>query len=180
MTFLGPSAFLLTHTTSIVECSTRRICEVIPPVPSSPSSASKRKPKHGRVQDIWAPAASGVEAELDARFALICKPEIWATGSRCPVIDPNATFASQNTDAGSGKQRPHNPLTAVTTLLVEPHLLDTFGLAPGLGLGVMWVQLMRMEDMHGEVVGGPPRSRRPSGITKILPVFSPVSNPRLL
>ncbi|KAI6106835.1 hypothetical protein EDD16DRAFT_1626035 [Pisolithus croceorrhizus] len=45
-------AFPLTHTTSIVECSAWHICEVVPPVPSSPSSAPERKPKHGRMQDV--------------------------------------------------------------------------------------------------------------------------------
>ncbi|KAI6135232.1 hypothetical protein EDD17DRAFT_1893988 [Pisolithus thermaeus] len=188
MTFLGPSVFPLTHTTGIVECSTRRIREVIPPAPSSPTSAGKRKPKHGRVQDTWAPAASGVEAELDARFAKvilapwdrfggdISEPEIWAT-SRGPVIDPNVSVDSQNTDAGSGKQIPHDPLTDDVTLLVEPHLLDTLGLVPGLGLGAMWVQLVRMDDMDGEAVDGPPRTTRPKtfwyheDLTGIFPSF---------
>ncbi|KAI6042833.1 hypothetical protein EDC04DRAFT_2563698 [Pisolithus marmoratus] len=155
MTFLGPSVFPLTHTTGIVECSTRRVREVIPPAPSSPSSTRKRKPKSSHIQETWVS-----KPELDARFGKvvlapwdriggdISKPEIWAT-SRGPVIDPNASGDSQSTNTGGGTQSPHNPLTDDITLLVEPHLLDTLGLAPGLGLGAMWVQIVRLEDMEG-------------------------------
>lgn len=185
MAFLGPSVFPLTHTTGIVECSTRRVREVIAPTSSSPSSATKRKPKHKDGQEAWVPAASGVEAELDARFAKvvlapwdrfggdISKPEIWAT-SRGPVIDPNVSSDSQNTKTG---ETPHNPLTDDITLLVEPHLIDTLGVVPGLGLGAMWVQLVRLEDKEGEVVSSKSRTACPKifwyheDLTGIFPSF---------
>ncbi|KAG6329811.1 hypothetical protein ID866_9279 [Astraeus odoratus] len=162
MTFLGPSVFSLTHTTGIVECSTRRVREVHPPAQSSQTSSSgKKNSKRKRTEgsEAWAPSANGVEAELDALFAKvvlapwgvecgdISKPEIWST-SRGLVVDPNATSNSNEQDAvgSEGKQKPHNPLTDDITLLVEPRLVDSFGLVPGLGLGAMWVQLVRQDE----------------------------------
>ncbi|KAL4081360.1 hypothetical protein V8B97DRAFT_13831 [Scleroderma yunnanense] len=161
MTFLGPTVLPLTHTTGIVECSTRRVREVHPPatVSSNPSSGKRcGKRKRGNAEEPWVPSASGVEAELDAKFAKvvltpwgfeggdISKPEIWET-SRGSVIDPNSTSGStSDSTGGDGKQKPHNPLTDDIVLLVQPHLLDTFALVPGLGLGAMWIQLARTEN----------------------------------
>lgn len=177
MTFLGPTVFTLTHTTGIVEFSTRRVREVHPPTLSSKASSGKRsaKRKRGNAEEQWMPSASGVEAELNAQFAKvilapwgfeggdISKPEIWAT-SRGAVIDPNLSTDSGAPDATGDeeKQKPHNPLTDDIVLLVQPHLLDTLSLVPGFGLAAMWVQLVRSEDTEKEGAKGD----RGSGCTK--------------
>lgn len=192
MTFLGPTVFPLTHTTGIVEFSTRRVREVHPPTISSKATSGKRsaKRKRGNAEGQWMPSASSVEAELDAQFAKvvlapwgfeggdISKPEIWAT-SRGAVIDPNLSTDSGTPDAtgGEGKQKPHNPLTDDIVLLVQPHLLDTLSLVPGFGLGAMWVQLVRSEDAEKEGAGGDRGSECPKtywyheDLTGIFPSF---------
>lgn len=159
-TFLGPTVFPLTHTTGIVECSTRRVREVHPPAKTSTGKRSTKR-KRGNAEEQWAPSASGVEAVLDAQFAKvvlapwgseggdISKPEIWAT-SRGPVVDPNQPSDSSALDLTGSPGKPHNPLTDDIVLLVQPHLLDTFSLVPGLGLGAMWVQLVRSEEVGSE------------------------------
>ncbi|KAF9226922.1 hypothetical protein BS17DRAFT_800834 [Gyrodon lividus] len=176
ISFLGPSAFPWTHTTGIVECSTRRVSAVYPPGSSSahthtPSLSSQQKRQGGAratdssVERKWSPSSSGVEAELDARFAKvvlepwgreegdISGPEIWST-SRGPVIDPKSpgTISGSNTDASAGGKahKPHNPLTDNITLLVEPSLVEILALVPGLGLGAMWIEIVRQE---GETEG---------------------------
>ncbi|KIK81810.1 hypothetical protein PAXRUDRAFT_832598 [Paxillus rubicundulus Ve08.2h10] len=171
ITFLGPSVFPLTHTTGIIECSTRRVSAIYPP-PSSPSadipSLSRQKKHQGmsgavidRTERKWAPSPSGVEVELDARFAKvvlepwgreegdISRPEISYT-SRGPVVDPKSSDtlnASATASAGAKMRKDHNPHADSITLLVEPSLVETLSLVPGLGLGAMWIEIVRQEDV---------------------------------
>lgn len=160
---LGPSAFPLTHTTGIVECSTRRVSAIHFPanhpkgVPSlsPPGSLGRATAEVSKRQD-WAPSACGVEAELDARFAKvilepwgreegdISRPEIWAT-SRGPVINPNKPSKVSTDTGGTAVRKPHNPLTDSITLLVEPSFAETLALVPGLGLGAMWIEIVRQK-----------------------------------
>ncbi|KAG9317873.1 hypothetical protein JVU11DRAFT_2101 [Chiua virens] len=161
---LGPSAFPLTHTTGIVECSTRRVSAIhFPPnhpkgVPLASSDDRHRETTTESHKDLhWVPSASAVEEELDARFAKvvlepwgciagdISEPEIWCT-SRGPVIDPKNPPA-ETTEIVSRK--PHNPLTDIITLLVEPSFAETLGLVPGLGLGAMWIEIVRQKNIGG-------------------------------
>lgn len=150
-TLLGAVPVQSTHTTGIVESSTRRIREVHQPVPQSEQSMRNQDD----ASRDWAASPLRVEVELDTRFAKvvlapwgsdggdISKPEIWQT-SRGFVVDPNASDPPAvvlDDDA----RRPHNPLTDDITLLVEPRLLETLSLAPGLGLGAVWIQLVRRE-----------------------------------
>lgn len=154
---LGPSAFPLTHTTGIVECSTRRVSSIQYP-PSHPKgvpSVSRKKLGRAKADERldWAPSADGVEAELDARFAKvilepwgreegdISGPEIWNT-SRGPAIDPNKPSKAP---AGTGVRKPHDPLKDNITLLVEPSFAETLELVPGLGLGAMWIEIVRQK-----------------------------------
>ncbi|KAG8219055.1 hypothetical protein J3R82DRAFT_4811 [Butyriboletus roseoflavus] len=160
---LGPSAFPLTHTTGIVECSTRRVSVIhFPPshlkgVPSpSPQGSLERATAEANERQDWAPSACGVEAELDARFAKvilepwgreegdISGPEIWTT-SRGPVIPPNNPSKVSADTAGTAARKPHNPLTDNITLLVEPSFAETLALVPGLGLGAMWIEIVRQK-----------------------------------
>ena len=166
---IGPSAFPLTHTTGIVECSTRRVSAInFPPdhpkgePSSSPQETLGRAEVEARERQDWTPSAYGVEADLDARFAKvvlepwgreegdISGPEIWST-SRGPVIDPkNPSKKQVPTDtAGITARKPHNPLTDSITLLVQPSFAETLALVPGLGLGAMWIEIARQESGAG-------------------------------
>lgn len=156
---LGPSVFPLTHTTGIVECSTRRVSAVHFP-PNHPDSVPLPNLWRGEAEAReglhWTPSAYGVEAELDARFAKvvlepwgreegdISGPEIWST-SRGSVIDPNNPSKVPTDTAGIATCKPHNPLTDNITLLVQPSLAETLALVPGLGLGAMWIEIVRQE-----------------------------------
>ncbi|KAF9235576.1 hypothetical protein BU15DRAFT_51204 [Melanogaster broomeanus] len=209
ISLLGPSAFPLTHTTGIVECSTRRVSAVYLPTgspgPSADAPSRSRQPTHqgaaGTTDDSedlkWAPSAVGVEAELDRRLAKvvlepwgreegdISGPEIWST-SRGPVVDPKSsdrmTASTADTPPGLKTRRPHNPLTDNITLLVEPSLVETLALVPGLGLGAMWIEIVRQEgeaegsdDLSGE--NNPVKGTYPKGfwyhedVTGIFPSF---------
>ncbi|KAG1877423.1 hypothetical protein F4604DRAFT_1757510 [Suillus subluteus] len=131
---LGPTSFPLTHSTGIVESSTRRIKAIhLPP---------KDKAK------IKANAAGMVEDELERRFARVVmspwgreesdipKPSIRKT-SRGVVVMPDGEVE------GNGSGKPHNPYEDDIVLVVEPAVLDTLSL--GMGLGGLWVQIVREE-----------------------------------
>lgn len=163
LSLFGPSVFPLTHTTGIVECSTRRVSAIYFPAshpknvpsPSSQESLGKATADSSEGQD-WATSACGVEAELDARFAKvilepwgreegdISRPEIWTT-SRGPVIDPKNPSKVSTHTAGTVVRKPHNPFTDSITLLVEPSFAETLALVPGLGLGAMWIEIARQK-----------------------------------
>lgn len=131
---LGPTSFPLTHSTGIVESSTRRVKAIhLPP---------KDKAK------IKANAAETVEDELERRFARVVmspwgreesdipKPSIRKT-SRGVVVMPDGEVE------GNGSGKPHNPYEDDIVLVVEPAVLDTLSL--GMGLGGLWVQIVREE-----------------------------------
>ncbi|KIJ69743.1 hypothetical protein HYDPIDRAFT_79187 [Hydnomerulius pinastri MD-312] len=178
---LGPSVFPLTHTTGIVECSTRRIAGVYPPAAPlkivKPSSSRRPRRQEVAEEKEWAPSASHVEAELDARFAKvvlapwgreegdISLPEIWSS-SRGPVVDPKSasqtmveasselsTVPNEGTSNAGATAKPHDPKKDSITLLVEPRLVETLELVPGLGLGAMWIEIARQEEGETEVDG---------------------------
>jgi hypothetical protein len=207
ISLLGPSVFPLTHTTGIVECSTRRISAVYPPL-SSPGSSADTPSLSGQTNSRiaaratddseefeWAASASGVEAELDKRLAKvvlepwgreegdISGPEIWST-SRGPVVDPKSsdgvTASATDTSTGLKMRKPHNPLTDNITLLVEPSLVETLSLVPGLGLGAMWIEIARQEaeaEVSGDLSGEDDPVKYPKGfwyhedVTGIFPSF---------
>ena len=190
ISLLGPSAFPLTHTTGIVECSTRRVSAIrFPPshpkgisLPSLQGSVASMSVGASGEKD-WIASAGGVEAELDARFAKvtlkpwgreegdIAGPEIWDT-SRGPVIDPKNPSKRVTTPAG---RKPHNPLTDSITLLVEPSLAETLELVPGLGLGAMWIEIARQKrGMDGALevdISTPGRFWYHEDVTGIFPSF---------
>ncbi|KAG0698703.1 hypothetical protein DFH29DRAFT_940358 [Suillus ampliporus] len=131
---MGPTSLPLTHSTGIVESSTRRIKAIHPP----PKDKAK----------IKGDTAEMVEDELERRFARvvmspwgreesdIVKPSIRKT-SRGAVVMPDGEIE------GSGPGKPHNPSEDDIVLVVEPAVLDTLSL--GMGLGGLWVQIVREE-----------------------------------
>ncbi|OAX42062.1 hypothetical protein K503DRAFT_684123 [Rhizopogon vinicolor AM-OR11-026] len=146
---LGPTALPLTHTTGIVESSTRRIKAIHPP----PKDKAK----------IKGDSAEMVEDELERRFARIVmgpwgreecdipSPSIRKT-SRGAVVLPNGEIE------GSGPGKPHNPYEDDIVLVVVPAVLDNLSL--GMGLGGLWVQIVR-EEVETDLASGeaPKRSR---------------------
>jgi len=187
---LGPSVFPLTHMTGIVECSTRRVSAVHFP-PNYPDGVPL--PNLGRGEEAreglhWTPSAFGVEVELDARFAKvvlepwgrvegdISGPEIWST-SRGSVIDPNNPSKVPTDTASIATRKPHNPLTDNITLLVQPSLAETLALVPGLGLGAMWIEIVRQESGAEAAASGGVAQETPArfwyheDVTGIFPSF---------
>ncbi|KAG6819350.1 hypothetical protein H0H93_012657, partial [Arthromyces matolae] len=173
--FLGPTAFPLTHTSGIVECSVRRIKSFTEP------PALNTIPKSAVTSE---PDADAVEVELEKRFAKVvlspwagwddysdeaphmAKPRILET-SVGPIngvvgedgkVEPFPTTAlpaagtsdSTETSAPAVAEgpKPHDPFNDDITLLVEPALLPL--LSKGMGLGATWVQIARQQDLGGE------------------------------
>jgi hypothetical protein len=131
---LGPTSLPLTHSTGIVESSTRRIKAIHLPM------KDKAKIKGDRVEMV--------EDELERRFARVVmspwgreesdipKPSIRKT-SRGAVVMPDGEVE------GSGPGKPHNPYEDDIVLVLEPAVLNTLSL--GMGLGGLWVQIVREE-----------------------------------
>ena len=148
---LGPSALPLTHTTGVVEQSTRRIVRVDPP----------RLP---RLLAQNAPAAEAVEEDLGCRFArLVLVPwerldkRTYETGS--DVLPPSVLSTSRGSvvveDEGDGESVPgaHRLWKDEISVLIDPKLTDT--LMVGMGLGAIWVEIVR--DKEAETSSGAPK-----------------------
>jgi hypothetical protein len=148
LTFLGPTQLPLTHTTGVVEFSTRRVKEIMLPetidsVPDTPSAA--------------------VEQELGSRFARVVL-EPWVrtpTDELLDIVRPIVTSSSRGAvikdpfadiidvcDAYSPSDA-YNPCRDDLTILVNPASVDCF--RAGLGLCGTWVQMARCEDVEGSV-----------------------------
>lgn len=149
---LGPTALSLTHTTGIVESSTRRIKAIHPP----PIAKAK----------IKGDSAEMVEDELERRFARIVMCP-WGR-EECDIPNPSIRKTSRGTVVmpngdieGSGPGKPHNPYKDDIVLVVEPAMVDKLSL--GMGLGGLWVQIVREEvvaDLASDQAETKPREKR--------------------
>jgi hypothetical protein len=152
MESLGPTSLPLTHTTGIVETSTRRIISIVPPIPSR-----KKLPKSG---------AKAVEAELEEKFSKVVLAP-WLSWDKHelsdisrPVILPKSrgevAGVAQNgvTDrASEGSSKPHDPFNDEIAVFIDPSLSEK--LLIGMGLGATWVQIARMDKDENPVSGAP-------------------------
>ncbi|KAG6875987.1 hypothetical protein C0992_001542 [Termitomyces sp. T32_za158] len=161
MPFLGPTAFPITHTSGVVECSVRRVKSYSgPPAPATlPKSALTTE------ED-----PDAVEIELERHFAKVvlspwagwdnysdemphmARPRILET-SAGPIHGVVGTAGQVEPIAGAAVTpeegpRPHDPFNDDITLLVQPALLPV--LNPGMGLGGTWVQIARAQDFVTE------------------------------
>ncbi|KAH9983811.1 hypothetical protein BJV74DRAFT_595128 [Russula compacta] len=154
---LGPSALPLTHTTGVVEQSTRRIVRVDPP--RAPRALAQN-----------APPAEAVEEDLACRFArLVLAPwerldqRTYGVGS--DVLPPTVLSTSRSVVAmeeedeekgvaeGGGSVVPvavgaaHRPWKDEIAVLVDPKLTDV--LLAGMGIGAIWVEIVRDKEAEG-------------------------------
>ncbi|EGN96445.1 hypothetical protein SERLA73DRAFT_154758 [Serpula lacrymans var. lacrymans S7.3] len=153
LAFLGPTTFPLTHTTGIVEFSTRRIVEILPPMSTHPLSIdSPQEGVEGElkrqlariVMEPWIKAAQ--EEDLDPDIG---KPMIMPT-SRGSVVqsssekegeDVHADVDAVSVRSNEGVFDPHRD---VLTVLVDPSTVQH--LSAGMGLAATWVEIARCED----------------------------------
>lgn len=150
---LGPSAFPLTHTTGIVEQSTRRIVRIEPP----------RQP---RVLAQNTPAVEAVEEDLACRFArLILAPwekldkHTYEAGT--DVLPPTILSTSRGPvvleegegEGGDGKSVPgaHRPWKDEIAVLIDPTLTDV--MLVGMGVGAIWVEIVRDKEAEESSAG---------------------------
>ncbi|KAI0775885.1 hypothetical protein BD413DRAFT_602425 [Trametes elegans] len=147
---LGPTALPLTHTTGVIERSTRRVKAVH--LPAAPGKKGKKsKAERG------APDPEAVERELAARFAQVVlvpwhewdvydkadvtRPRILEDSRGTVVEDENAEATA--VPEGAAVPAPHNPFKDEITLLVEPAAGEK--LTVGVGLEATWIQLARVD-----------------------------------
>jgi hypothetical protein len=170
---LGPTALPLTHTTGVVEQSTRRIVRVEPPRPP-------------RLLAQNAPAAEAVEDELACRFArLILAPwerldkRVYAAGS--DVLPPSVLTTSrgavlseeeeetEESKGGDGKSKAHRPWKDEIAVLVDPKLTDI--LLAGMGIGAIWVEIVRDKADKEAEESSAGASKKGKGKKKELPKY---------
>jgi hypothetical protein len=174
---LGPTAFPLTHTTGIVEQSTRRIVRVEPPRAPRPLAQN-------------AQAVEAVEEDLTCRFArLVLGPwerldrRTYKAGS--DVLPPTILSTSRGTVAmeddgkeeeegggGEGGESPsvvkaHRPWKDEIAVLVDPKLTDV--LIAGMGIGAIWVEIVRDKDAEGRYAAS--ASKKGKGKKKEVPKY---------
>jgi hypothetical protein len=148
MKLLGPTVLPLTHTTGIVEQSTRRIKSIIRP----PLIPAKSVAGDGEGED-----PEGVEEELEKRFAkVVLEPWVGDENSdiRKPIIRASSrghVYPGSKMEDGTvveGEIPPpeakvHNPLESDITLLIEPSSADLMSV--GMGILATWIQIVRQE-----------------------------------
>lgn len=140
-TVLGPTSLGSTHTTGIVETSTRRVSAIILPTISSETPSSE---------------AEKVEAQLESKLGkVVMVPWIgWdkydKTDDSLPSINPK----SRGSVVRQGEERKlgaHDPMQDEIIMIAEPDAVKT--IIVGMGLGGTWVQIAR-SDANGEPIAG--------------------------
>ncbi|RPD66786.1 hypothetical protein L226DRAFT_476665 [Lentinus tigrinus ALCF2SS1-7] len=151
--YLGPTALPLTHTTGVIESSTRRIKSVTMPPPSNTQQKKKKKGgKDGEPAPLHDPEA--VERELEGTFAkmtLVPWPE-WDTYDKSDVVKPRllrdsrgaaVTDDCEGAEVTPGPGPVHNPFKDEITVYIEPSTVDK--IIVGMGIDATWVQLARVD-----------------------------------
>lgn len=169
MKILGPTILPLTHTTGIVEQSTRRIKTIILP----PAIPAKSVVGGSEGED-----PESVEEELEKLFAKVVlepwvgeetsdirRPIIRAS-SKGPVVPgslmEDGTAVEGGAPAPEAKGTIHNPLESDITLLIDPACADL--ISPRMGLLATWVQIVRQEEKpKSESTSGTKPKKRKKG-----------------
>ena len=140
---LGPTILPLTHTTGIVEQSTRRIVRVDPP----------RLP---RILAQNAPPAEAVEEDLVCCFARVVlapweRLDARLYEKKSDVLPPTLLSTSRGVavlDDSEVEAGVHRPWKDEIGVLVDPKVSDVF--VVGMGLGAIWVEIVREEKAKGK------------------------------
>jgi len=168
MKLLGPTVLPLTHTTGIVEQSTRRIKSIILP----PSVPAKSVAGDGEGED-----PEGVDEELEKRFAkVVLEPWVGDDDSdiQGPIIRTTSkgkVYPDPKMEDGTvveGANPPpevkvHNPLESNITLLVESSSADLMSV--GMGILATWIQIVHHEKKQsgsGGSSGGKSKKKKKS------------------
>lgn len=167
---LGPTALPFTHTTGIVERSTRKITKVIRPPTDARSAQDVSQPEaieqelERRLGQViltpWVKIGNHVASDIvppdvlpDSRGAvvipLLSKSDLMnhgiRNGGRRSLEDPPD---AANT---TGPYPPFDPRTDEIRLLVDPQVLDLFEQSLGMGVCATWVQVARKETPGDDV-----------------------------
>lgn len=178
---LGPSALPLTHTTGVVEQSTRRIVRVDPPRAPRPLTQN-------------ASAAEAVEEDLACRFARlvlapwerldkrtygvgsdVLPPTVLSTSRGVVVMDEDEEKEEKGVEEGGGSVIPvpvpvgaaHRPWKDEIGVLVDPKLTDV--LLAGMGIGAIWVEIVRDKEAEDSYAAG--SSKKGKGKKKEVPKY---------
>ena len=175
MAHLGATVLPFTHTTGVVERSTRKIASITPPTGPPLTKADKKKLKGldevGLVEhELSARLAKMTLAPLPAgtQSADVLPPAILEM-SRGPVIEDEAAVVDESADP-----RPHYPLRDSITVLLDPAVADKLLL--GMHLGGAWVQIVR-QGPGDDAEGSDGEPGKPTGfwyveqLTSILPSY---------
>lgn len=140
-TFLGPTALPLTHTTGVIEQSTRRIRSVVP-IPANPSAFAHSDKL----------SADAVEISLENKFCRVVLS---------PWSDPEVNFPvihrlSKGPTLAQGEElpesvvgpKPHSPWKDDITILVEEETAEVLKKSIGMGMSGSFIQLARQSDFE--------------------------------
>ncbi|KAI0677197.1 hypothetical protein C8Q78DRAFT_1073923 [Trametes maxima] len=150
---LGPTVLPLTHTTGVIERSTRRIKSVtLPAVPPKGKNNGTFPPGSG-------PDAGAVERDLETRLARVVlipwhewdahaladvkRPRILPASRGAVVSEENEGTDADTAAAEDGTAPPHNPFKDEITVLVTPTAAEQ--LMVGFGVEASWIQLAHVD-----------------------------------
>jgi hypothetical protein len=142
---MGPTPLPLTHSTGVVEESTRRLVAVYPPE-TAPASL------------VFADSVDAVEHELQRRFGRVLLAPWGASAADSDIIKPSILAKSRGAvierdtegkkkvvgNEGSLPVKPHDPLKDNITVLVDPEAVSH--LVANMGIGATWVQIIRASE----------------------------------
>lgn len=159
---LGPTVLPLTHTTGVVENSTRKVKAILPPQPT----------RNGALGS----SAEAIEAELDSKFGrMVMAPwPDWDEAEKSDFSKPTFTGKSRGAVLNSGEKQQeggvhaHDPLEDDVSVLVEPSILKE--LVEGMGIGATWIQIARLGS-DGKPVPGAPNLWYLERISQFIPSY---------
>ncbi|KAH9938054.1 uncharacterized protein B0H18DRAFT_866225 [Fomitopsis serialis] len=172
MAHLGATILPFTHTTGVVERSTRRVVSITPAAGLAVTKAEKKKLKGLNEAGL-------VEADLNARFVKMSLAPwpVWGAHQLSDVLPPEIMESSRGpvvkdetvTVAETTTPKPHSPYTDTITVLLDPAVADK--MLVGMNLGGAWVQIVRQNPNGTDDIGEPTGFWYVEQLTSILPSY---------